>query len=242
MIDRRERQDDSVETQRVALDGRQAEIWTALPGIIQSFDAQAMTVVVQPAVMGQVTDQAGKTSSTTMPLLPDVPVVFPGGGGFTLTFPVKTGDECLVVFASRCIDAWWQNGGVGVPMEPRMHDLSDGFALVGVRSQARKFPVNSTNVQLRSDDGATFIEMTPERELHAEGPAAVTVKSESSITLDSPQILLRGAIAMTSRDGGDTTARLSGSLDVSEDVKAGDISLHNHTHPGDSGGNTGAPQ
>ena len=64
-----------------------------------------------------------------------MPVVFPGGGGFALTFPVAAGDECLVVFASRCIDAWWQSGGVGEPMEPRMHDLSDGFALIGVRSQ-----------------------------------------------------------------------------------------------------------
>ena len=242
MMDRRERQDDPVEAQRAAMDGKQAEIWTALPGIIQSFDAQAMTVVVQPAIMGQVTDQDGKSSSVTMPLLPDVPVVFPGGGGFTLTFPIKNGDECLVVFSSRCIDAWWQNGGVGAPMEPRMHDLSDGFALVGVRSQARKFSVDAANVQLRSDDGSTFIEMTPEKELHAEGPSAVTVKSGVSITLDAPQILLKGAISMTSGDGGDTTAQLSGSLDVSEDVKAGNISLHNHTHPGDSGGNTGAPQ
>ena len=152
MIDRRERQDDPVESQRAALDGRQAEIWTALPGIVQSFDPVAMTVTVQPAVAGRVTDETGKTSSVNMPLLPDVPVVFPGGGGFTLTFPVASGDECLVVFASRCIDAWWQSGGIGEPMEPRMHDLSDGFALVGVRSQARRLSpaVDSENVQIRS--------------------------------------------------------------------------------------------
>ena len=225
MIDRRERQDDPVESQRAALDGRQAEIWTALPGIVQSFDPVAMTVTVQPAVAGRVTDETGKTSSVNMPLLPDVPVVFPGGGGFTLTFPVASGDECLVVFASRCIDAWWQSGGIGEPMEPRMHDLSDGFALVGVRSQARRLSpaVDSGNVQLRSDDGKTL-------------------KSEGSITLDAPQIIIKGLLSMQSQSGGATTAMLDGSLNATGDVTASNISLNSHTHPGDSGGTTGGPQ
>ena len=97
MIDRRERQNEPVEALRAALDGRQAEIWTALPGIVQSFDPAAMTVTVQPAVTGRVTDETGKTSSVNMPLLPDVPWSF-RGGGFTLAFPIAAGDECLVVF------------------------------------------------------------------------------------------------------------------------------------------------
>ena len=244
MIDRRERQDDPVEAQRAALDGRQAEIWTALPGIIQSFDPVAMTVTVQPAVAGRVTDETGKTSSVNMPLLPDVPVVFPGGGGFTLTFPVASGDECLVVFASRCIDAWWQSGGIGEPMEPRMHDLSDGFALVGVRSQARRLSpaVDSENVQIRSDDGKTFVEMTPGGDVNAVGPTSVTLKSEGSITLDAPQIIIKGLLSMQSQSGGATTATLDGSLNATGDVTASNISLNSHTHPGDSGGTTGGPQ
>ena len=138
-----------VEALRAALDGRQAEMWTALPGIVQSFDPAAMTVSVQPAVAGRISDEAGKAASVDLPILPDVPVVFPGGGGFALTFPVAAGDECLVVFASRCIDAWWQSGGVGEPMEPRMHDLSDGFALVGVRSQPHRLsPVSYTHLDV----------------------------------------------------------------------------------------------
>lgn len=244
MIDRRERQNNPVESVRAALDGRQAEIWTALPGIIQSFDPAAMTVVVQPAVAGRVTDEVGRTSSVNMPLLPDVPVVFPGGGGFTLTFPVAAGDECLVVFASRCIDAWWQSGGIGEPMEPRMHDLSDGFALVGVRSQARSLSpaVHTGNMQLRADDGETVVELTPGKDVIVTGPTSVTLKSKGSITLDAPRIYIRGLISMRSQSGGATTATLDGSLDATGDVTASNISLNSHTHPGDSGGTTGGPQ
>ena len=57
-------------------------MWTALPGIVQSFDPVAMTVSVQPAVAGRISDEAGKAASVDMPILPDVPVVFPGGGRF----------------------------------------------------------------------------------------------------------------------------------------------------------------
>lgn len=244
MIDRRERQDDPVEAQRAALDGRQAEIWTALPGIVQSFDPVAMTVTVQPAVAGRVTDETGKTSSVNMPLLPDVPVVFPGGGGFTLTFPVASGDECLVVFASRCIDAWWQSGGIGEPMEPRMHDLSDGFALVGVRSQPHRLSpaVHTGNTQLRADDGSAYVEITPGGAVTAVGPSSVTVRSGGSITLDAPRIVIKGLLSMQSQSGGATTATLDGSLNATGDVTASNISLNSHTHPGDSGGTTGGPQ
>ena len=193
-MDRRERWAEPVEALRAALDGRQAEMWTALPGIVQSFDPAAMTVSVQPAVAGRISDEAGKAASVDLPILPDVPVVFPGGGGFALTFPVAAGDECLVVFASRCIDAWWQSGGVGEPMEPRMHDLSDGFALVGVRSQPHRLSpaVHTGNTQLRADDGSAYVEITPGGAVTAVGPSSVTVRSGGSITLDAPRIVING--------------------------------------------------
>lgn len=84
------------------------------------------------------------------------------GGGCTLTFPIAEGDECLVIFASRCIDAWWTAGGVQVQSEFRMHDLSDGFAIVGPFSQATKISGWSTSaVQLRSNDGEAYLQLNP---------------------------------------------------------------------------------
>jgi hypothetical protein len=64
------------------------------------------------------------------------------------------------VFSSRCIDAWWQSGGVQEAMEARMNDLSDGFAFVGVRSQVRLLPsVSTSTTQLRSDDGTAYVQV-----------------------------------------------------------------------------------
>lgn len=134
----------------------------AMPGIIQSFDPDAVTCVVQPAIRYVQTDNDGNQSTNDYPLLLDVPVIFPRGGGVTLTFPVKAGDECLVIFADRCIDFWWQSGGVQEPVDSRQHDLSDAFAIVGPQSQARKISGISTNTaQMRSDDGSTYFELNP---------------------------------------------------------------------------------
>ena len=148
------------------------------------------------------------------------------------------------MFASRCIDAWWQSGGVGEPMEPRMHDLSDGFALVGVRSQPHRLSpaVHTGNTQLRADDGSAYVEITPGGAVTAVGPSSVTVRSGGSITLDAPRIVIKGLLSMQSQGGGATTATLAGSLNATGDVTASNISLNSHTHPGDSGGTTGGPQ
>ena len=160
-MDHRERFDEPEETLRSFLGDHQAGMWTSLPGTVESFNAAAMTVSVRPGVMGVVTQQDGTTTSKELPLLVDVPVHFPGGGGFTLTFPIQKGDECLLVFSSRPVDAWWQSGGVQVPTANRMHSLSDAFALVGFRSKPRALAVSGSATQLRSDDGGTAITMQP---------------------------------------------------------------------------------
>lgn len=162
-MDRRQRLDDPTTNMEALKRAAQASIWTALPGIIQSFDAEKMTCEVQPSIQGIKVDFG--TSAMTMvnlPLLVDCPVCFSGWGGVTLTLPIAPGDECLIIFASRCIDAWWQNGGIQPPMEYRMHDLSDGFVLPGGRSQPRVLSgLSTTTAQLRSDDGLVYIEVDP---------------------------------------------------------------------------------
>lgn len=256
-MDRIERLDDPVEAQRRAQDGRQAQIWTALPGIVTAFDPVAMTVSVQPAVQGSVRDESGQTRNQGMPLLVDVPVVFPCGGGFSLTYPVRAGDEALVVFASRCIDGWWQGGEAVPPPDSRMHDLSDGMAIIGPRSQACKLdpPVDTENVQLRTDDGKASMTIKPDMTIDARNPAAsltlgpagdVAMKAKT-VTIKAPQVTIEGNFTTMGTGGGAGqismrgAVSLEGSLDATGDMTAEGKSVAHHTHPGDSGGTTGEP-
>lgn len=186
-MDRRERMNDPEEAFRAAFEGLAAGLWTALPGIVQTFDAARMTVTAQPAIKGRVKHPDGVIELVDMPLLVDVPLVFPSGGGFTLTFPVAQGDECLVKFADRCIDAWWQSGGTQPPAELRMHDLSDGFALVGIRSLPRVLSgVSTTAVQLRDDAGSTLVEVA--------GGGVVRVVAPTKVRLETPLLEVTGDV------------------------------------------------
>lgn len=129
----------------------------ALPGTVESFDAETVTATIQLGILG-----LSDGESTALSVLNDVPVMFPRGGGCSLTFPVKKGDECLVIFADRSIDFWWQSGGIQEPVDDRMHDLSDAFCIVGPQSQSKKISGISTSaVELRSDDGSTKLNLDP---------------------------------------------------------------------------------
>jgi hypothetical protein len=187
-MDSRERYDDPEVMLRAMLSGAQASIWTALPGAIVSFDPASVTVVVQPGVAGTITTQDGKTKNVNLPVITDVPVVFPRGGGCTLTFPVTAGDECLIIFASRSIDSWTQSGGVQRPTDGRRHDLSDAFVILGPQSQAKKISgISATKTQLRSDDGSTFVELDPTGHI-------VNVTAPGGMTITTPTLHITGNV------------------------------------------------
>lgn len=151
-----------------------------MPGIIQSISDDGTFCVVQPAIQAAILDPLkGTRVDTNISQLLDVPIVFPRGGQYTMTFPVKAGDEALVIISSRCIDNWWAHGGVQPQRELRMHDLSDGFALVGPFSQATKISnISTTTVQLRSNDGTLFWE------LDAPNKIARLITPDASVTVD----------------------------------------------------------
>ena len=158
-----------------------------------------------------------------------------------MTFPIAEGDECLVVFGARCIDAWWQLGGVQGQAELRMHDLSDGFVLAGVRSQPRAFDVNTDAAQLRSDDGSTLIELNPTAQtIKMTAPNGATINANTTI---NGTLHVTGAVTCDSTlaVGGNTT--VGGTLAATGNITGAGKSLNSHTHSGvqPGSGNTGAP-
>ncbi|SUI40276.1 Gp138 family membrane-puncturing spike protein [Serratia marcescens] len=251
MITNNERQDSPELVLKAVADSLSTSLRVAMPGIIQSFDAGAVTATIQSAVKASVRQSDGSLSSVALPLLVDVPVVFPRGGGVTLTFPVAAGDECLVVFADRCIDYWWQNGGVQEPVDQRQHHLADAFALIGPQSQAQKISGISTSAaQLRTDDGAAFIELDPgSHAVNVTTPGKLTASAQGGTEINSPEIVLNGNVTINGNlsqgmgDGGGT-ATMHGPVTVTDDVTAGGISLQTHKHGGveTGGGHTGGPE
>lgn len=224
-MNRQERSPEIMLALATALQGAQAHIWTCLPGLVVDVQPELMTCSVQPTVQAKfINPQTQLEEWLPLPKLIFCPLVFPQAGGFALTFPVTAGDEVLVVFSSRCIDLWWQNGGVQPQAELRMHDISDGFAIAGVRSTPRALTDWSQSaVELRSDDGAAKVS------IHAD--LSVDVVAPAQINLTAPLVTITGNLQVT------------GTVVADGDVTGAGTSLHTHRHGGVStgSGNTGTP-
>ena len=145
---------------RKMLDQFGAELRVASPGIIQSFDSAKQTVTVQIAIREKINID-GVLSWREVPILVDVPIFMPRSGGYIITLPINKGDECLVIFGDNCMDAWWQSGGAQNQIDKRRHDLSDGFAIIGIWNQTKTIEgYAESSIQVRNEPGDTYIEIS----------------------------------------------------------------------------------
>lgn len=99
------------------------EVRVAIPGVIGGVSSDLSKASVQPAVR--------RNDSDADPVLPDVPLLFPSFGRVKITWPVESGDPCLLVFGDRSLEEWESAGGDKEvePADPRTHDLSDAVAI-----------------------------------------------------------------------------------------------------------------
>lgn len=247
------------------------DLHTSMPGIVQSFDAQTQTATIQPVIRRVFISREGTDEILTpgdLPPLINVPVQFPRGGGFSLTFPVKKGDECLIVFAERAIDNWHKFGGVRDPGARRFHSLSDATAFVGISSIPNKVPnYDSVNTQLKKDDGSALlsinedssIDLTATSNINATSQADIVancvnlsaiatataeITATSSCTVTAPTITLNGNVVINgtlSQGAGGGAATLSGGLAVTGTMTNNGKNVgdgHQHAQGADSSGDT----
>jgi hypothetical protein len=147
----------------------QTQIWTALPGTVNLWNYPSTgqnTVVAVPGIMQQVLQDDGTWLAEPMPPHNDVPVHYLGGGGFHFTHPIAQGDEGILLYQARCIDSWWQNGGIQPRPDygqSRMHDLSDAiFIPTRLSNKNILTDIDQTAAQLRSTDGTSNLTMLPD--------------------------------------------------------------------------------
>ncbi len=108
----------------------------SLPGRIVSYDPRLQRADVQPLIMDGYEDEDGSRVSEALPIVTDVPVCFPGGGGYRITFPIKAGDTVELRFMSSSIARWKRTGGLVDPADDRRHALPDAIAIPALHDYA----------------------------------------------------------------------------------------------------------
>lgn len=112
-----------------ALDDALANVHTAT--IAKVTAVNETTINCRPVI-----NRLVKGESIALPEFVDVPPIFMYGGGSYIALPVAVGDYCILLFTERCFDNWYDGRDYQPPLELRMHDYSDGFALVGIKPLA----------------------------------------------------------------------------------------------------------
>lgn len=206
------------EQQKRAIENLLINARCCITGYIVDFNSENQTATIQPTIKENINNE-----NISLPTLLDVPVQFPQSGGFSITFPVKEGDECIVVFSDMCIDSWWQLGGVQAQAEKRRHDLSDGIAILGIRSIPNVISnfANDT-MQMRNKEGSTFIEISED---------TIKIKAKNLImeVEDNTAITSNLNVDKNISGGG---ATLKDGVIKSANAVIGSIDFVNHIHGG----------
>jgi hypothetical protein len=172
------------EVLQAALDSFRGQLHVAMPGIVVSYDEAKQKANVQPQVKSLIIDQDGNEESLSLPELPSVPVVFPRGGGFFVSFPLQPGDQVLLVVCDRELNVWKSKGGNTTPQDPRTHHLADAVAIPGCYPFTDVLAdAHASNMVLGKDGGAQVHVKADEIDLYEENAAdfvalATDVKGE----------------------------------------------------------------
>lgn len=207
------------------------EVNTAIPGEVVSFNETKQTATVKPCIRGTVITNKGETEYTDQPEIIEVPVIFPysTSTGFAITYPVASGDQCLLLFSQRSFDNWLKNGSVQNPSEngePRSHQYSDAIAIVGmipngntienfqtsgieIRDKSRSTVVSLTEGTIQIQSGITFLQIN--------STGTINVVSGVKVDITTPEAIVHGDLKVDGTyyisDGGGYKEGKSGNYD-----------------------------
>ena len=157
---------------------RNERLNTFIPARIIAYDNKNQTVTVRPVMYEAHKDGV----STKFADIPSVPVVFPSSGGGSITFPIKVGDDCVVLFSQRDFSGWWVTDKVpSQSPTQRYHDYNDAIAIVGLTSKKNSLQASTENVELTFND--TSGNMLNKFTMKPDGEVTLENKDKAKITL-----------------------------------------------------------
>lgn len=168
-----------------------AQVHTAMPCRVQSYDPTLQVVDLVPLVRCAVHDPDGGITHEDYPVLPCVPVVFPRTTDHFIAFAIQPGDMGVALFCEDAIGHWRVGGGdVTDPGFLGRHHLGSGVFIPGLFDRSRKLtnaPAGTgTNGAVQpTDPGLTIGNSTTRVTMFANGSLRITKGSDTVFQLDT---------------------------------------------------------
>jgi hypothetical protein len=232
-----------------------------MPGIIESYDFKTQKANIKiDSKRIEDNDQL-----TEYPVISGVPIIMPSSGGAYISMPVEVGDSCLVLFTDKDISNWLNGLSNQKPETKRIHSLSDGVAIMGLKPFTKSNNIENNNdlcihyknTTIKIKDNSD-VEIISQNHIKVESKTAeinlshdasikcrdVNLLSSGSVNVETPNFNIKGDLHLEGKASGknnqpfkiNSNVEVTGKIDATQDiksdadVKAGSISLKNHTH------------
>lgn len=137
-----------------AVESHARDAYHAGPAAVQSYNPATQTVVVQPQIKKQAVNPDGSQVAELRPTIGNVPVVWPTGGRFRISFPILPGDTGLLIYCDQSLDVWKSGGGIVDPADFRLNDINDAVFIPGLHPNNKPWTTPSSVAIQIGQDGA----------------------------------------------------------------------------------------
>jgi hypothetical protein len=184
---------------RLQILGQLDGVHTAIPAVVTGYDAKTQRVSVKPLVKHGYYDQTDVRMLESFGIEQNIPVLFPGGGGQRLTFPISDGTlidlltldlvpatKGYLIASEESLDAWLAGTGDEVdPVHDHRFDLSSSVFLPGLMTFGAPWGNVPTDHGTLGPDGGVLI--------HSYGDHVAVATAVMEALAKSGQTTVRGA-------------------------------------------------
>lgn len=233
------------------------DLESCLPAIVEEYDHKNNIATVRPLIMlTSLNPKGGAHVKTPRPIIPEVPVLSLGAGGFHIHFPIKKGDLGWLHACDRDITLFLQSLKQSqAGSEGPSHSFRDSIFVPDVLRQYTLLDEDVDAFVLQSTDGATRVSIRKDH-IKITAPNHVEINTplthmtgdchiDGNLTVDMTALVkqmltymsgMTGYAGTGGAGGGSGTTiegpitQTGGGFTTDQDVVAGGISLHNHDH------------
>ena len=188
-----------------------------IPGIIDSYDPETKRATVHPAINIRLTDE----TTTQQSSIANVPVVWPGGGGFLLLSPLPSGSPVSIFFSQRGITQFKE---VFTESDPGngLFAKEDAFIVPSFGSLSVT-PASTTGIALQSYDGVDYLTIEDGLiEIKTDGNVEINGNADNAVSYTDLDTALQGLVTAinaalaTKLDGAGSAGALTLDLSASK--------------------------
>lgn len=225
---------------------------TCIPAIVDEFNVATQRVSATPAIQAKYITPDGEVKYIDCPKITNIPLAIIKSPGLKLTYPVKKGQNCTLIFSQRSIDNFLLDGSKPYPPtegpDPltsslRCMDMTDALCFPGLITNNETISsYNNDAIEIRSADGTTKVSVAENTLNFIQGGGSITM-SGGKVEITASEIKINGKTTISGSDveiSGKT--KIDGSnIDITGTTTINNHDFDTHKHSGVTAGtgNTG---